>query len=70
MKRPTVYFDSRGESGNIFFILRDVRQEFHRQRRITDYNNLWERVLNSGSYDAALAEIRKDIDLIDIRGEK
>lgn len=70
MKRPTVYFDSRGESGNIFFILRDVRQEFQRQRRITDYNNLWERVLNSGSYDAALAEIRKDIDLIDIRGEK
>lgn len=70
MKRPTVYFDSRGESGNIFFILRDVRQEFQRQRRITDYNNLWERVLNSGSYDAALAEIRKEIDLIDIRGEK
>ena len=70
MKRPTVYFDSRGESGNIFFILRDVRQEFQRQRRITDYNNLWERVLDSGSYDAALAEIRKDIDLIDIRGEK
>jgi len=70
MNRPTVHFDSRGESGNIFFILRDVRKEFQRQRRITDYNNLWERVLKSGSYDAALAEIRKDIDLIDIRGEK
>lgn len=68
MKRPTVRFTSRGPSGNIFHILALVRQVLLKQRRITDYNNLRDRVTSSGSYAAALAEIRRDVDLIDEDG--
>ena len=68
MKKPTVHFNSRGHSGNIFWLLGAARVELHKQQRITDYNNLRERVTSSGSYKEALAEIRKDIDLIDDDG--
>lgn len=70
MIRPTIHFDSRGESGNIFYILGMVRREFQRQRRITEYNELRDRVTASGSYDAALAILRERVDLVDVRGEK
>ena len=70
MKKPTVYFDSRGESGNIFCILGLVRREFRKQRRITEYNDLRDRVTASGSYDEALRIIREKVDLIDVQGEK
>lgn len=70
MKKPTVSFDSRGESGNIFCILGMVRRKFQKQRRITEYNELRDRVTASGSYDEALKIIREKVDLIDIRGEK
>lgn len=68
MKKPTVHFNSRKHSGNIFWILGAARVELQKQQRITDYNNMWERVQASGSYEEALAEIRKEIDLIDDDG--
>lgn len=70
MKKPIIEFDSRGPSGNVFYILSLVRNELRKQRRIIDYNNCWERVQNSHSYEGALTIIREYVDLIDTRGEK
>ena len=69
MKRPTVFFQSSGESGNIFFILGLARREMQKQRRITEYNDLRDRVTSSGSYREALAIIREYVELIDLDGE-
>ena len=60
-----LHFDSRGESGNIFFILGNVRCIMAKQRRITEYNYMWQAVQNSGSYEAALEIIGKHVPLID-----
>lgn len=65
----TIHFNSRGESGNIFWILGAVRQVFQKKRRITDFNTLRDRVISSGSYSEALAIIREQINLIDDDGE-
>jgi hypothetical protein len=45
-----------------------VAAELKRQRRINDYNILRDKVIESGSYAAALAEIRNVVDLIDDDG--
>lgn len=63
-----IHFRSRHESGNIFAILAMVRWELQKQRRITDYNNLRDRVTSSGSYEEALAIIRETVNLIDDDG--
>lgn len=68
MEKPTVHFRSRHESGNIFVILALVRRELQKQRRITDYNNLRDRVTSSDSYMEALAIIRETVNLIDDDG--
>jgi len=65
MTKPTIHFNSRGESGNIFWILGAVKTALHKQRRITDYNNLRDRVTASGSYNEALSIIREYVDLVD-----
>lgn len=69
MNKPRVEFHSRGPEGNIYFILGKTRDILRRNRRINDYNDMWERVQKSKSYPAALAEIRKEIDLIDLDGQ-
>lgn len=69
MEKPIVYFRSRHESGNIFFILGMVRNVMRKQRRITEYNELRDRVTNAGSYQEALEIIREKINLIDNDGE-
>lgn len=66
MKKPVVQFNSIGESGNIFFILAKVRNALRKQSRIQDYNDCWERVQNSHSYEEALKVIREYADLIDL----
>ena len=68
-EKPTIHFSSRGTTGNIFWILGAVRLEMQKQRRITDYNNLRDRVTSSSSYEEALAIIREEINLIDDDGE-
>lgn len=60
-----IHFSGRGPSGNIFFILGKVRVEMQKQRRITEYNNMWEEVQNSGSYEAALEIIGRHVPLMD-----
>lgn len=69
MEKPTVHFRSRHESGNIFVILGLVRRALQKQRRITEYNDLRDKVTGSGNYRDALAIIREKIDLIDDDGE-
>ena len=69
-EQPTIHFRSRHESGNIFVILALVRLEMQKQRRITDYNNLRDRVTASGSYQEALAIIRETVNLIDDDGRE
>ena len=68
MTKPRVEFHSRGQEGNIYFILGRTRDALRRERRITAYNDMWDRVQKSNSYPAALAEIRKTVDLIDLDG--
>ena len=65
MKRPELIYDSRGESGNIFWILGQVRRIMQKQCRISAYNELWERVQRAGSYKEALDIIREEVTLID-----
>lgn len=60
-----IHFNSRGESGNIFFVLGMVRAVMQKQRRITEYNDMWQEVQNSGSYEAALEIIGQHVGLID-----
>jgi hypothetical protein len=60
-----IHFSSRGPSGNIFAVLAEVRKVMRKERRITEYNNMWEEVQNSGSYEAALEIIGRHVPLID-----
>ena len=64
-KQQTVHFRSRHETGNIFWILGAVRKVMQKERRITEYNDMWQEVLNSGSYEEALQIIGKSVRLID-----
>lgn len=69
MNKPRVEIHSQGPEGNIYFIIGKARDALRKARRISDYNDMWERVQKSKSYPAALAEIRKEIDLIDLDGQ-
>lgn len=60
-----IEFNSRGESGNIFFILGRVRRLMQEQRRISEYNDMWEAVHNSESYEDALKIIGQHVSLYD-----
>lgn len=68
MRKPTVHFRSRHESGNIYVILGFVRDALHRQQRIADFSILRDRVFASASYGEALAVIRETVSLIDDDG--
>ena len=67
-QKAVIHFRSCGSSGNIYWILGAVREALRKQRRITEYNDLRDRVTSSGSYTEALAEIRKVVDLVDEDG--
>ena len=60
-----VHFNSRSGSGNIFHILARVRAVMQRERRITEYNDMWQQVQESGSYEEALRIIGKHVPLAD-----
>lgn len=65
MKKPELIYNSRGESGNIFWILGQVRRLLREQNRITAYNELWEHVQSADSYNDALQLIGEEVTLID-----
>jgi len=66
-KKAEIHFRSRHETGNIYWILGAVRMQMQKERRITDYNNAWERVQKT-DYAGALAILRELVDLIDDDG--
>ena len=69
MQKVVIHFRSRGESGNIYWLIGAAHVELHKQQRITDYNTMRDRILNGAdSYEEALAIIREYVDLIDDDG--
>lgn len=67
MKKAEIHFSSSGPSGNIFHIMGKVRQQMQKERRITDWNNAWERIQKT-DYAGALAIMRELVTLIDDDG--
>lgn len=65
MTKPTVKFNRSKESGNIFDILSKVRDELRKQRRISEFNELWDKIQGCTSYEEALEHIRKVVDLVE-----
>ena len=61
-----IQFQSTKESGNIFWILGAVSAVMKKQRRITEYNTMRDRVFEAKSYEEALAIIREYVELIDL----
>ena len=68
MNRPEIHFASKHSSGNIFWIMGAVRDALRKQRRISEWNDLYQEILNSGSYEEALGKINKLVHLIDDDG--
>jgi len=66
MKKEKVEYSRRGPSGNIYHIIGKANLALRKQHRIIDYNEMWERVQNSHSYDEALAIIGEYVELVEI----
>jgi hypothetical protein len=64
-----IQFQSTKENGNIFWILGEVSAVMKKQRRITEYNTMRDRVFEAQSYKEALAIIREYVELIDLDGK-
>lgn len=65
-KTPTIRFNRRDESGNIFWILRALVDECKRMGiEPTVYKEMQERVFACGDYEDALAIISEKVNLID-----
>lgn len=65
MEKPKVHFNSRGESGNIFWIMARVSEAMTDAGEV---NDLWKEVV-AGTYEQAIVAIRKRVDLIDDDGQ-
>ena len=61
--KPIVEYDPSGSSGNIYWILGAVSDIMRKQRRITAFNELRDRVFEAQSYDEALAIIGEEVTL-------
>ena len=68
MNKPTVIFDSKGSSGNIYAILGMVSRAMQERRRYTAFNILRDRVFEAGNYGEALAIIGEEVELVDVAG--
>jgi hypothetical protein len=66
MKKEQIKFRSTGPEGNVHHLLVLVKNALRKQHRITDYNNLRDRVLSSESYEQGLSAMREYVDLIDL----
>lgn len=66
MNKLTIHYNSLGESGNIFWILRAIYEECKREGIApTVFKEMQERVFAAGSYNEALAIIGEKVNLID-----
>ena len=64
MKKPIVEYMRKGPRGNVYYILGQVRDALRKQHRITDYNNMWEKVQNCHSYEEALDIMKEYVELV------
>ena len=69
MEKPTIIYDSRGETGNIYYLIGQLQQIMRKQRRYADFNNLRDRIFESGSYEEALSIIGEEVEIVDIARE-
>lgn len=66
MNKLTIHYNSQGESGNIFWILREIYEACKREGIApTTFKEMQERAFAADSYDEALAIIGKKVNLID-----
>ena len=63
--KPVIEYESRGESGNVFWLLGAVHSALRREHRPTDYNTCREAVLASQSYEEALSIMSRYVTLVD-----
>ena len=68
MNRPEIHFASKHSSGNIFWIMGAVRDALRKERRISEWNDLYQEVTNSNSYEEALRLMNEHVHLIDDDG--
>lgn len=61
--KPVIEYDPHGHSGNIYWILGEVSKVMQKQRRITAFNELRDRVFASHSYEEALEIIGEEVTL-------
>ena len=64
-EKPVIEYESRGESGNVFWLLGAVHTALRREHRPTDYNTCRDAVLASHSYDEALSIMSRYVTLVD-----
>lgn len=64
-KKPLVYIDIDGPDGNVLFMLSKVREALRKERRINDYNELRDKVLQS-RYPQGIYQMSKLVEFIDI----
>ena len=69
MKKGTVEFHSQGPTGNIYYIIGVAQTIMRKQRRIDEYNKMWEHIQNAKGYTEALKIISKHVNLVDLDGE-
>lgn len=66
MNKLTIHYNSQGESGNIFWILRSIYEACCREGIApTVFKEMQERVFASDSYEEAIAIIGEKVNLID-----
>lgn len=66
MDKFTIHYNSRGESGNIFWILRAIYEECSREGIVPrQFKEMQERVFAADSYKEALRIIGEKVNLID-----
>lgn len=68
MKKGTVEFHSKGPTGNIYYIIGAAQSIMRKQRRINEYNKMWESIQKAKEYKEALKIIAKHINLVDLDG--
>lgn len=64
-EQSLIFIDLSGENGNVFYVLGVVKKELQKKDRLSDYEELYERVKACGNYKEALGIINEYVVLYD-----
>ena len=64
-EQSLVFIDLSGENGNVFYVLGVVKKELQKKDRLSDYEELYERVKACDNYKEALGIINEYVVLYD-----